>query len=165
MLNFLSASSATLSFGDSLVNWYEQSVIKELLDYFGEKYFSVQLGAYENFSVTPSLGVSLRNIILALALGVIIAVCATAVAVSAEVIDLQTPGAWQKNSAVTAKDGILTVTGKQQLLTAEQITIDPAKTYTFTATMRCVDGKKSAFMPIVLQYDAAKNTIGTGRNG
>ena len=87
-----------------------------------------------------------------------IAVCVTAVAVSAEVIDLQTPGAWQKNSALTAKDGILTVTGKQQLLTAEQITIDHAKTYTFTATMRCVDGKKSAFMPIVLQYDAAKKS-------
>lgn len=93
----------------------------------------------------------------------LIAICAAAVTVSAEVIDLQSPSAWQKNSALTAKDGILTVTGKQQLLTAEQITVDPAKTYTFTAAMRCVDGKKSVFMPIVLQYDAAKNTIGTGR--
>ena len=78
MLKFLSASSATLSLGDSLVNWYERSVIKELLDYFGEKYFSVQLGTFENFSVAPSLGITLRNIILALALGIIIAVCTTA---------------------------------------------------------------------------------------
>ena len=78
MFRFLFASSARLSLGDSLINWYEQSVIKELLDYFSEKYFSVQLDVYENFSVSPSLGTSLRNIIIALALGIIIAVCVTA---------------------------------------------------------------------------------------
>ena len=78
MLQLFSGSYAMISIGDRLVRWYEGSLIKELLDYFGEKYFSVQLGVYENFSVTPSLGGSLRNIILALAAAIIIAVCATA---------------------------------------------------------------------------------------
>ena len=78
MLQLFSSSPMALSFGDSLVNWYEKSLIKELLDYFSEKYFSVHLGAYENFAVSPSLGVTLRNIILALAAAIIIAVCFTA---------------------------------------------------------------------------------------
>ena len=52
MLSFLSVFHApTLTLGETIVNWYQNSLIKELLDYFNARYFSVQLGAYENFSV------------------------------------------------------------------------------------------------------------------
>ena len=74
----LFTSAAALSLGDKIVNWYEQSLIKELLDYFSEQYFSVNLGTYENFSVNPALGGTLRNIILALAAAIILASCLTA---------------------------------------------------------------------------------------
>ena len=78
MLGLFTGSAAVLSLSDKIVNWYENSLIKELLDYFGEQYFSVELGTYENFSVSPALGGTLRNIILALALAIIVAAFLTA---------------------------------------------------------------------------------------
>lgn len=93
----------------------------------------------------------------------LLTLCVAAMVSAAEVIDLQKIDAWQQNPAITEKDGVLTVSGKLIMLTAEPIPVDPAKTYTFTAKMRCAEGKKSAFMPVVLQYDARNNTIGTGR--
>ena len=78
MLQLFSGALATSTIADSIVKGYKKTLIKELLDYFSEKYFSVQLGTYENITVTPMLGVTLRNIILALAAAIIIAVCVTA---------------------------------------------------------------------------------------
>lgn len=78
MFGLFTGAATALSFGDKIVNWYENSLIKELLDYFGEKYFSVDLGTYENFSVSPALGGTLRNVILALAAAFIVAAFLTA---------------------------------------------------------------------------------------
>ena len=57
----------------SLVEWYQNSLICEILTYLEEKYFSVTLGSYENFAVSASTGVNMRNIILGLAIGLIVA--------------------------------------------------------------------------------------------
>lgn len=62
-----------LSFWEKLAAWYEESVINELLTYLTERYFSVEFGVYENFSVQSGLGNTVRNIILALALGLMVA--------------------------------------------------------------------------------------------
>ncbi len=79
MFTFLSLFSApTLALGENIVNWYQNSLLGELLDYFNERYFSVELGLYENFSVTAKTGATVRNIILALAAAIIVAAFVTA---------------------------------------------------------------------------------------
>lgn len=79
MFSFLSAFHApTLSLGENVVTWYQNSLIKELLDYFSTRYFSVQLGTYENFAVSARTGALVRNVILALAAAIIVAACVTA---------------------------------------------------------------------------------------
>ncbi len=60
-----------------LSEWYEGSLIRELLTYFSEKYFSVELGSYQNFAFAGESGNLLRNIILAAACGIIIAALMT----------------------------------------------------------------------------------------
>lgn len=79
MFTFLSFFSApTLTLGENIVNWYQNSLLRELLDYFNARYFSVELGLYENFSVTAKTGATVRNIILALAAAIIVAAFVTA---------------------------------------------------------------------------------------
>ncbi len=58
---------------EKLLIWYENSVIKELLDYISEKWLSPEFGTYENFSVSGSAGSTVRNVIIGLALGMMIA--------------------------------------------------------------------------------------------
>ena len=71
---FLSRASAW----ESLSAWYEESFFKTFLDALNEQYFRVDLGIYENFSVSSTLGTTLRNVVLALAIGIIIAAFMTA---------------------------------------------------------------------------------------
>ena len=67
------ALSAGVSFWESLNTWYQKSLVCEILTYLEEKYFSVSLGAYQNLSVSRNTGTNIRNIILAVAIGLIIA--------------------------------------------------------------------------------------------
>lgn len=72
MLALLTQSSErSLSFWEKLSAWYEQSTLHELLTYLEERYFSVEFGLYENFSVDGGLGETVRNIIIAVALALI----------------------------------------------------------------------------------------------
>lgn len=72
MLTLLTQSpERSLSFWEKLAAWYEQSALCELLTYIEERYFSVEFGIYENFSVTGGLGENVRNIIIAIALALI----------------------------------------------------------------------------------------------
>lgn len=71
-------SESGLSFWERIAAWYQNSVLKELLTYFGDRYFSVEFGVYENFSVSATAGTTARNIILAIAAGLIIASIMTA---------------------------------------------------------------------------------------
>lgn len=66
------------SFWEKIAAWYEKSLINELLTYFRDRYFTVEFGAYENFTVSPGSGETLRNIIVAVALGLIAAFLMTA---------------------------------------------------------------------------------------
>ena len=63
---------------DALAEWYQNSVIAEMLEYFSQRYFTVEFGNYENFSISSNAGVMARNLILALAFGFIAAILMTA---------------------------------------------------------------------------------------
>lgn len=63
---------------DALAEWYQNSVIAEMLEYFSQRYFTVEFGNYENFSISSNAGVMARNLILALAFGFIAAILLTA---------------------------------------------------------------------------------------
>ena len=75
---FAYLSSSDLSFWERIAEWYQGSVIRELIAYFYEKYFTIEFAAYENFSVADGLGTTLRSIILALAVGIIASALLTA---------------------------------------------------------------------------------------
>ena len=57
---------------ESVVNWYRNSVINELLTYFSERYFSVSFHIYEHIPLGPSSNESAQMIILAMMLGLIV---------------------------------------------------------------------------------------------
>ncbi len=78
MIYPIALQSASGSLWERLVLWYQGSFFAELFDYLGERYFSVEFGKYENFSISSGAGVTARNIILALTLGIILAVFITA---------------------------------------------------------------------------------------
>ena len=68
---FLSAESESLL--EKFAVWYQNSVFYELLNYFKEQYFTVEFGAYENFSVGTGASSVAQNLILAIIVGVILA--------------------------------------------------------------------------------------------
>lgn len=78
MFGIFALFSGGQSFWEELAAWYEKSLLNELLTYFRERYFTVEFGAYENFSVSPGMGVTVRNIIVAIAVGLIVAFVMTA---------------------------------------------------------------------------------------
>ncbi len=61
------------SLWESIAEWYQKSLLKELLDYFTNRYFTVELGAYDNFSISATMGGTVRNLLVALMLGFILA--------------------------------------------------------------------------------------------
>ena len=75
MYSLFAASAGGL--WEKLSEWYEGSLIRELLTYIGEEYFSVELGSYQNFAFAGGSGNLLRNIILAAACGIVIAALMT----------------------------------------------------------------------------------------
>ena len=80
---FTTVSLAAFSGGggslwEKIAEWYQGSLIHELLEYLSQTYFSVDFGTYEHFSVSGTSGGTVRNMILAIALGIIIAAVLTA---------------------------------------------------------------------------------------
>lgn len=71
-IKFSLASEQGLSFWERFLAWYEQSTVYELISYVRDRYFTLEFGVYENFSVATGLGESVRNIIIAFALALII---------------------------------------------------------------------------------------------
>lgn len=72
---FLRAGSP--SFWEQFATWYQNSTLGELITYFHQTYFSIQFGAYDNFSVTKQTASIINKIIPALIWGIIIAAIAT----------------------------------------------------------------------------------------
>ena len=58
---------------ESIVNWYRDSAINNLLTYFSERYFSVSFHIYEHIPLGPSSNGSAQMIIIAVMLGLILA--------------------------------------------------------------------------------------------
>lgn len=61
------------SFWEQLVSWYQNSFINDILSYIIERYYSVELEAYEYFSFGPGANQTIQTLILSLAIGFIIA--------------------------------------------------------------------------------------------
>ncbi|MBR7099192.1 MAG: hypothetical protein IKC59_07240 [Clostridia bacterium] len=55
------------------LNWYQKSVIKELLEHLQNNVFHLGAGVYDNFSMTEKTGNYVSNIIIGLILGMIFA--------------------------------------------------------------------------------------------
>ena len=75
---FAYLSSSDLSFWERVAEWYQNSLIRELISYFTEKYFTIEFGTYENFSVADGFGATMRSLVLALTVGIVVAAIATA---------------------------------------------------------------------------------------
>lgn len=77
-MSMIQSAMSSAGFWDRISEWYADSVISELIAYLSDRYFSVEFGNYENFSLSSNAGVTVRNIVLALALGFILAALITA---------------------------------------------------------------------------------------
>ena len=69
--------SGSFSLGSEIATWYQNSTLGELISYFHQTYFSIQFGAYDNFSVTEQAAGIVSKMIPALILGIMIAAIAT----------------------------------------------------------------------------------------
>ena len=58
---------------EQILHWYQNSVIRDLLQHLNDQVFALQFGVYENFSVSARLDGTLRSIILGLFFGTILA--------------------------------------------------------------------------------------------
>ena len=71
------SSVGSTSFCEQIAAWYQNSTLGELISYFHQTYFSIQFGAYDNFSISEQMANTINKIIPALILGIIIAAVAT----------------------------------------------------------------------------------------
>ncbi len=60
-------------FWEAIANWYQNSLIYELLTYLEEKYFRVEFHVYEHIAVGPTAGRTAQMLIIGIALGLILA--------------------------------------------------------------------------------------------
>lgn len=67
------ALSSGVSIWKAIAEWYQDSLICEIFTYLEETYFSVSFGSYKNFSVSASTATTVRNTIIGIAIGIIIA--------------------------------------------------------------------------------------------
>ncbi len=69
------AAFANLTVWDRIVNWYHHSVLYELVQHLSQDVFSIQFGDYEKIQLSSGVAVVVRNIIVAFAIGFILAAC------------------------------------------------------------------------------------------
>ena len=62
---------------DKTVNWYQSSKIKELLIFLDTQVFHINPTAYDHFSLTEKAGNNIKNVVLGLVIGIILASIAT----------------------------------------------------------------------------------------
>ena len=72
---FLRTGSST--FWEKIAQWYQNSTLGELITYFHQTYFSIQFGAYNNFSISEQSARIINQMIPALIWGMIIAAIVT----------------------------------------------------------------------------------------
>lgn len=69
--------AAGTSLWERISQWYQGSLLRELINYITEEYFTMELGSYDNFAISGTSGAALRNMILAVAAGIILATLMT----------------------------------------------------------------------------------------
>ena len=62
-----------LSLWEDISRWYEDSLLKELLDHINQRWFTIDLQAYEYIPVNETTAGTLRTLILGFTLGMILA--------------------------------------------------------------------------------------------
>lgn len=62
---------------DKTVNWYQSSMIKELLTFLDTQVFHISPTTYDHFSLTERAGNNIKNVVLGLVIGMILASIAT----------------------------------------------------------------------------------------
>lgn len=70
ILKFFASASGNL--WEKLLHWYQNSVIRELLDHLNNNVFNLEFGSYDNFSVSGNANGTVRNVIIGLLFGMII---------------------------------------------------------------------------------------------
>ena len=58
---------------EQILNWYQNSLIKELLDHFENNVFNLDPSVYEHFTLTAETSSSIKNIIIGLVIGMVLA--------------------------------------------------------------------------------------------
>lgn len=66
-------SISAVNLWDKILNWYRNSLIKELLDYLETQVFSITFGDYDNITLSERSGENIKNILIGLILGTILA--------------------------------------------------------------------------------------------
>lgn len=75
---FALSAGTELGFWEKIAEWYQDSLIHELLNYIYEEYFTVDFGVYENFTIGATTADTIRTLIPALAIALVIASLMTA---------------------------------------------------------------------------------------
>jgi len=73
MIAVFSCFASGGSLWEKISGWYQNSLLRELINYISEQYFTMELGTYDNFAISGTSGATLRNMILAVAAGIILA--------------------------------------------------------------------------------------------
>ena len=100
-------TGAGLGMLDGIARWYEESLLREILDYINTAWFTIDLHAYHYIPVNERTAGNLRTLILGLAFGIILAAASAAYTrQSAGKLcrRLVKTGALAKESAVTLLD-------------------------------------------------------------
>ncbi len=58
---------------DKIVDWYHRSAVKELITYLDTQVFHINSATYDHFSLSEKAGQNVKNVILGLVLGMILA--------------------------------------------------------------------------------------------
>lgn len=75
---FALTAESELGFWEKIAEWYQGSLLHELLSYLYEEYFTVNFGVYENFTIGTTTAETIRTLIPALAIALVIASMMTA---------------------------------------------------------------------------------------
>jgi hypothetical protein len=66
-------SVSSINLWDKILHWYRASALKEFLELLETKLFGLNFGEYENISLSPNAGGTIKNIIIGLIIGAILA--------------------------------------------------------------------------------------------
>ncbi|MBQ9806459.1 MAG: hypothetical protein IJW49_08155 [Clostridia bacterium] len=75
---FILSASNDLTFWEKIAEWYQNSFLRELLIFIQDRYFTVNFGSYQNFTIGKTTAETIRLLIPALAIAIVVACMMTA---------------------------------------------------------------------------------------